>query len=138
MVKKIEIDKTKKDFLAEAEDILNNLGKGLVHLEKSYKDGSVTPSMVNGIFRTAHTLKSVCGVYGYDHMVSISNAMEDAFDSLRIGRVILTDELLGALISSYALLTKMTTSKKDVDFTEEVTAITDFSKEDRGSKVWQA
>ncbi len=116
------------DFLAEAEDILNKLGKGLVNLEKSYKAGSVTPSMVNGIFRTAHTLKGVCGVYGYNQMVSLSNAMEDAFDSLRIGRVILTDELLGALIRSYALLTRMTTTKVDVNYKDEVKAVMAFLK----------
>ncbi|MBE9531523.1 MAG: chemotaxis protein CheA [Proteobacteria bacterium] len=128
MVKKKDSSKAARDFLAETEDILNKLGKGLVHLEKSYKAGSVTPSMVNGIFRDAHTLKGVCGVYGFDKMVSVSNAMEDAFDSLRIGRVILTDDLLGALIRAYALLTKMTTSKEDVDFTDEIDAITAFLK----------
>ena len=117
-----------KDFLAEAEDILDRLGKGLISLEKSYKTGSVTPTLVNGIFRTTHTLKGVCGVYGYNDMVSLSNSMEDAFDSLRIGRVLLTDELLGALMRSYALLLKMTASSSDVDFKGETNELMSFLK----------
>lgn len=86
-----------KDFLAEADDILNTMGKALVDMNSSLKHGSPDRLTLHSIFRSAHTLKGMSGIYGLRDMECLSHAIEDALEALRLGRITLTDELSWAL-----------------------------------------
>ena len=54
------------DFLAEAEELLDRLNHGLLDLDRAIKANTKTdPSVINDIFRAAHSLKGICGMFGF-------------------------------------------------------------------------
>ena len=69
-------------FLDEASDNLKGLGDLTLDLEKDPSNMSV----VNEIFRTAHTLKGMSATMGYQSMASLTHALEDRLDEARNGR----------------------------------------------------
>jgi two-component system chemotaxis sensor kinase CheA len=119
-VKKTSKKERSGEFMAEAEEALQTLGKGLLELESAHRLGSIDPALVNGIFRSAHTLKGICGVYDYGDMIRLSHAMEDALDAVRMGRVDLDDAFLGDILHAHGLLERMAASGGEGDFKDEL------------------
>lgn len=86
------------DFLAEAEELLERLNHGLLELDRAIKSNSrQNPSVVNDIFRAAHSLKGICGMFGFGEVGEIAHKMEDILDRLRLGKLKLTAKTLDAL-----------------------------------------
>lgn len=112
-----------REFLAEAEDILNSMGKGLLKLGKGVKAGVIDPAVLNGIFRSAHTLKGMSGVFDFRDMASLSHSLEDTLDLLRLGRIALTDDVLYCVMSAHSLLVKILSAKGEGDFSSEIAAL---------------
>ena len=112
-----------REFLAEAEDILNSMGKGLNKLGKGVKAGIIDPAVLNGIFRSAHTLKGMCGVFEFRELADLSHCLEDTLDLLRLGRAALTDEILYSIINAHDLMAKILASKGSGDFTGEIDGV---------------
>ena len=77
-------------FLGETEEQLQHLDEGLLTLEK--KGGS--DELLQVIFRAAHTLKGAAGMIDHNRMVSLTHALETAFDGLRKGNYSSTPELI--------------------------------------------
>ncbi|MCC6503104.1 MAG: chemotaxis protein CheA [Deltaproteobacteria bacterium] len=109
-----------REFLAEAEDILNSMGKGLLKLGKGVKAGVIDPAVLNGIFRSAHTLKGMSGIFDFRDMAALSHALEDTLDLLRLGRITLTDDVLYCVMSAHSLLVRILSSKGEGDFTADI------------------
>ncbi|MFQ5735741.1 MAG: chemotaxis protein CheA [Thermodesulfobacteriota bacterium] len=109
-----------KEFLAEAEDILNSMGKELMKLGKGVKAGIIDPAVLNSIFRSAHTLKGMSGIFDFRDMTTLSHSLEDTLDLLRLGKVTLSGEVLDSVIASHGLLVKIISSKGRGDFTAEI------------------
>ncbi|MBI5562174.1 MAG: chemotaxis protein CheA [Deltaproteobacteria bacterium] len=112
-----------KEFLAEAEDILSSMGKGLVKLGRGVKAGVIDPVVLNGIFRAAHTLKGMAGIYEFKDMAELSHSLEDALDSLRLGKTTLDDGVMGALMGAYELLARIASAKGGTGFAPELASI---------------
>ncbi|HBG45489.1 MAG TPA: chemotaxis protein CheA [Deltaproteobacteria bacterium] len=112
-----------REFLAEAEDILNSMGKGLNKLGKGVKAGIIDPAVLNAIFRSAHTLKGMCGIFEFKELASLSHSLEDTLDLLRLGRIALTDEVIYCIISAHDLMVKILTAKGTGDFSREIDEI---------------
>ena len=96
-----------KEFLAEAEDILAELSSNLLKLEKEIDAGVVEPAVVNSIFRSAHTLKGISGMFGITEMQIITHKMEDILDSLRMGRITINREGVKVLFEIVDLLNEI-------------------------------
>ncbi len=109
-----------REFLAEAEDILNSMGKGLFKLGKGVKAGIIDPAVLNGIFRSAHTLKGMSSIFDFKEMGVLSHSLEDTLDLLRMGRITLTDEILDSVIAAHELLAKIIASRGERDFSSEI------------------
>lgn len=109
-----------REFLAEAEDILNSMGKGLLKLGKGVKAGIIDPAVLNGIFRCAHTLKGMSSVFEFNDMANLSHSLEDTLDLLRLGRISLTNDVLDAVMSAHELLVKIVNSKGERGFEAEI------------------
>lgn len=109
-----------KEFLAEAEDILNSMGKDLLKLGKGVKAGIIDPAVLNSIFRSAHTLKGMSGLFDFKDMATLSHSLEDTLDLLRLGRVSLTDHVLDCIMSAHELLVRIVSSKGNANFSEEI------------------
>lgn len=100
-----------KEFLVEAEDILAEIGKGFVKLGKGVKAGVIDPAVLNAIFRSAHTLKGMAGVYEFKELAGLIHSLEDVLDSLRLGKARLDDEAFSALMGAYEIITKILPAK---------------------------
>lgn len=112
-----------REFLAEAEDILNSMGKGLLKLGKGVKAGVIDPAVLNSIFRSAHTLKGMSGVFDFRDMATLSHSLEDTLDLLRLGRIALTDDVLYCVMSAHSLLVRILASKGAGEFAGEIEAL---------------
>lgn len=86
-----------KVFIDEANEQLNNMEKCLLKLEKDSKD----LSLVNEIFRNAHTIKGSSLAMEYNHISSLTHKMEDVLQLVREGKLIINDEVLEILFVCY-------------------------------------
>jgi two-component system chemotaxis sensor kinase CheA len=66
-------------FVEESKEHLQNLNTSLLELEKD--PGNTT--VLNEIFRVAHTLKGMAGTMGFTHMTNLTHDMENLLDALR-------------------------------------------------------
>ncbi len=98
------IGKAAKDFLAEAEEIIDQLNLDLVALSDCADGGDFNPDLVNSIFRGAHSLKGLAGMFGFTDIAELSHNMENLLDSLRLGKVSLDQNTISVLFDSMELL----------------------------------
>lgn len=103
-----------KDFLAESEEILEQLNLDLVTLGDAIENrGEVDPALLNAIFRGAHSFKGISGMFGFDDLCELCHHLEDLLDSLRLGKIPLTGKLLEALFSLLEVLTRLVHGKAE-------------------------
>ncbi len=122
------------EFLEEAEEILASLGKDLLKLERAFKSGTIKPALVNSIFRSAHTLKGISGIFDIGDMILLCHALEDQLDAVRLGRVTLTDHLIDSVMQAHALLERMASSGSEVDYSSELTVVVSSLQKNAVSK----
>lgn len=87
------------DFIAEATEILESLGRDLLQLD-AQRGQEADPDRINAIFRGAHSLKGLAGMFAQDRISLLAHNAEDLLDRLRLGKVPLSDDVLDALIES--------------------------------------
>ena len=93
-----------KDFLAEAEEIIDQLSLDLVGLSDFSETDDYNPDLVNSIFRGAHSLKGLAGMFGFLEIAELAHNLENLLDSLRLGKVPLNQVVMGVLFDSMELL----------------------------------
>ncbi|HTU57961.1 MAG TPA: Hpt domain-containing protein, partial [Polyangiales bacterium] len=87
----------KEEFLAEAQELIEGLSRGLLELDTGIKQGHRSPDTVNDLFRGVHTLKGLSGMFGFERLGRMSHVLEDMLEDLRLGRVELTQQVLDVL-----------------------------------------
>ncbi|QSQ14623.1 chemotaxis protein CheA [Myxococcus landrumensis] len=87
------------EFVAEATEILESLGKDLLVLDER-RGQEADPERVNGIFRAAHSLKGLAGLFGQERISRLAHGTEDLLDRLRLGKLLLDDAVLDTLIEA--------------------------------------
>lgn len=113
-----------KDFISETEEIIGSLNLDLVKLADSLDAGDCDPDVLNGIFRGAHSIKGLAGMFGFDDLSQLSHAMESLLDGLRLGKVPFNQELVDVLFSSLDTLIRLIDGKSgDEHFTLDLSAI---------------
>lgn len=100
-------NKAIKDFLAEAEEIADQLGSELADLADMADSGDLNPDLLNSIFRAAHSLKGLAGMFGLSDIAELSHNMENVLDWLRLGKLSLDQALMSVLFGSHELLTAL-------------------------------
>ncbi len=100
-----ETDKLKKEFISEAEEILDNLALDLKSLEEL--KGEPPPSLINKIFRGMHSLKGLAGMLKLTQISELSHTLENLLDKLRLGKVPCNKELLDILYDGTGALHQM-------------------------------
>jgi len=70
-------------FVEEAKEHLQNLNISLLELEKEPNNVTV----LNEIFRVAHTLKGMAGTMGFSRMTNLTHNMENVLDVLRSKKI---------------------------------------------------
>lgn len=112
--------KGRSEFVAEATEILETLGRDLLVLDKGRGQGS-NPALVNGIFRAAHSLKGLASMFGEQRIAQLAHQSEDLLDRLRLGRLQLTDQVLDALIESLDVLQSLLGETAKAEQTDSTT-----------------
>ena len=87
----------KKIYLLESDELLQQMNKSLLILEKSPGNTGA----LNAIFRSAHTLKSMSASMGYSLVTELSHKMEDVLDQLRTGTIEVSDNVVNILFKSF-------------------------------------
>ena len=95
---------SRSEFGVEAGEILDALGRDLLKLETP---GEADPDVVNGVFRAAHSLKGLAGLFGQDAISELAHQLEDVLDLLRLGKTRRTGKLMDALNEALELLQRM-------------------------------
>jgi len=90
----------KAKFIEDATDLLTELEKKLLDLEQNPKDSS----LIKEVFRTMHTLKGSCGMYGYDNIGKITHQLESIYDLIREGKAQVSRNILSTTLSSVDIL----------------------------------
>jgi two-component system chemotaxis sensor kinase CheA len=96
--------KALKDFLAESEEIINQLSQELVSLSDCADRGECDPDVVNSIFRSAHSLKGLAGMFGFSGIAELAHNLENLLDLLRLGKIPITQSTVNVLFDSMELL----------------------------------
>src|SRR5512133_1287937 len=92
------------DFLSEAQESVDLLGKELLRLEGGTEPD---PDLLNAVFRAAHTLKGLASMFGIERMTRLAHALEDVLDDVRMGRRPLDRGTLDLLLESPELFTQI-------------------------------
>lgn len=77
-------------FIEESKEHLQACNEHLLELEKNPEDLTI----VNEIFRSAHTLKGMSATMGYEDLASLTHQMENILDAIRQKKLAVTPELL--------------------------------------------
>jgi two-component system, chemotaxis family, sensor kinase CheA len=96
-------DKALQEFLSEAQEIIETFNRDLLALDSQRSVGRYDPEYVNDAFRAVHSLKGLSGLFGIARMTTLSHTLENLLDSLRLGRVSITPEILDLLFEAVEL-----------------------------------
>jgi len=128
----LKIDRSIKEFLAEAEDILESANQTLFLLQTGQAKGRNDPDQVNALFRAIHSFKGLAGMFGLKELSEPSHKLEFLLDELRLGKVGLTREALDVLSETVSLLGRLVQqagrSQKFEDSTAALARIEDILK----------
>jgi len=96
--------KAMKEFISEAEEIIERLNRNLLRLDRRDQGGHVDPDTLNEIFRAAHSLKGLAGMFGISTMTTLAHQLEEMLDRLRLGKISMSGVLLDLLFEALELL----------------------------------
>jgi two-component system chemotaxis sensor kinase CheA len=91
------------EFLAEAGDLLDDVDRRLVELEKSPEDAE----LLNTVFRGFHTIKGGAGFLDAAALVTLCHKTENLFDRLRSGKMALSAELMDTILAATGEVRRM-------------------------------
>ncbi|MCG7848396.1 MAG: chemotaxis protein CheA [ANME-2 cluster archaeon] len=99
----MDMSKYVDEFKAEAREHLQIINQALLDLEKNPNDLTI----LDIIFRSAHTLKSSSATMEYTHISNLTHEMENVLDVLRTGDVSATSDTVDVLFECADLLEDM-------------------------------
>lgn len=117
--------KAVREFLAEAEEIVEQIGSELADLADMADSGEMSPDLLNSIFRGAHSLKGLAGMFGFRDISELSHNMENILDCLRLGKLSLEQKLVQVLFGAHELLASLIRSVDEsgpADRSDEIAA----------------
>ncbi len=94
---------SKKEFIAEAEDLLEESQKLILEIQETVSSG-LNPDTINALFRAMHTLKGVSGLFGLQGIMSISHALESLMDEVRLGKIPVNDTVAAFLFNNLDIM----------------------------------
>lgn len=94
-------------FIDESSEHLEVLSNQLLALEKNPADKSI----IEEIFRAAHTLKGMSATMGFQDLADLTHKLENVFDAIRYDRITVHAEMMDVL---FAALDQLTTMVEDI------------------------
>lgn len=105
------LDKIQEKFLHEAADLLDDLERSVLALEKNRTDRLLAEE----VFRVMHTFKGTAKMFGYDAVGEFTHYLENIFDDVRARKLSLTDEVLDLSLGSVDHIRKLLDYKEKSD-----------------------
>ena len=87
-------------FVEEAKEHLQNMNEALLELEKDTSN----ISLINEIFRVAHTLKGMSGTMGFINMSNLTHEMENVLHGVRSNAVTLNEDIIDIIFECFDML----------------------------------
>ncbi len=99
----IDENRLRRLFIDEAEELLEKLNRCLLELEKKPDD----PALIQEAFRLTHSVKSEASAMRLSHLADVAHRLEDVFDKVREGSVVLTRAQMDGIFSGCDMLIEM-------------------------------
>ncbi len=117
----MEISQYLSVFMDECQEHLLTLNQSILELEHNPENTSI----LDRIFRAAHTLKGASATMGFNKMANLTHAMEDVLSKLRSKEISVTTEIINALFQAIDLLEVLATKigegiEEDIEITGAV------------------
>ncbi|WP_106497605.1 chemotaxis protein CheA [Lentibacillus sp. Marseille-P4043] len=90
-------------FIDESTEHLESLYKHLLELEKNPTDKTI----IDEIFRAAHTLKGMSATMGYSDLANLTHKLENVFDGIRYDKIKVQTEMMDVLFDAVDHLNAM-------------------------------
>ncbi len=129
--------KALKEFVAEAEEILEGLSEDLEAAHEQFESSKkVKPDRVNKIFREMHSLKGLASMLGLERITKLSHGLESLLDGVRMGKTPFSPALFTLLDESRKMLRQLVTEAGLGEEASDVTAL--IAKIEQWGKVQAA
>ncbi|WP_409253721.1 chemotaxis protein CheW [Bacillus sp. SCS-153A] len=92
----MEMNQYLEVFIEESKEHLQTCNEQLLALEKNPENLSI----VNEIFRSAHTLKGMAATMGYEDLASLTHQMENVLDAIRNSKIQVSSLILDVVFMS--------------------------------------
>jgi len=116
---------SKNEFIAESEEIIAEVEKGLLALLDAFN-----PDTLNSVFRSIHTFKGLSGLFGLKNITDLSHTLESLLDDLRLGKIEFTKETINFVFSNIDILKNLIeqscTGKEVADISKTLQVIESF------------
>lgn len=114
-------------FEQEARERLESLASLLLELETA----GVSDRLIGSLFREAHTLKGAANVVGLSQLGAEAHALEDLFDRVRTGAVVVTPDVVDEMLTAVDRLCALTGfDEEDSDDGTDGVEATDHDQDD--------
>ncbi len=96
-----------KDFVGEAEELLEQLSADLKELESDVKNNKVKPALINKLFREYHSIKGLSSMLEFDKISVFTHELENLLDKMRLGKISVAQPSIDVLFESLDILQKL-------------------------------
>lgn len=100
------MDQPRRQFLAETEDLIEQIFADLDQLREREDDGKLQRDLVDSIFRRLHRVKGSAASFGLDGLSEIAHEFETLLSALRAGRVSISEAVLDTCESATTALSE--------------------------------
>ena len=120
-------------FFEETDEYLQTLNESLLELEKNPEDNTV----LDEIFRSAHTLKGMAATMGYKTMTELTHSMESVLELFRNGANTIDSDIISLIFKCLDKLSEIVEELRDenyddLDIEELIEELTSVSKVIKG------
>ncbi len=122
-------------FMDELEEKIQIINDNLLILEREPNNSTV----LQEIFRAAHTIKGSSGVMGYEKMATLTHQIENVFDQIRHGKISIDTEMINvffdALDALKLLQDEITGDATDVDVSDVLAKLEGILNKDSAAQT---
>ncbi len=93
-------------FMEEAKEHIQSLNQGLLDLEQNPADKEI----IQGLFRSAHTMKGMAATMGFELSAKLTHRMESALDLLRQGKMAVSSSFISSILRAVDTLERLVES----------------------------
>ena len=103
------MDQTQREFLAELEDLVEQIFADLDELRPTKTEGQARRELIDRVFRHVHSVKGSAASAGLEVVSRIAHEFENLLAEIRAGRVLIDDELFETCESAAEALSESLT-----------------------------